>query len=280
MALEERFLVYRAHIDYDYIDLFGLELLNGRTYSEEIENDFEDNRVINESAAKALGWTAQEAVGKVFIESKHKKKKVIGVIKDFHMHSMQMEIGPLILVPRGQYFEHIALKLETNDLPTTISEIRQSIAAYSSYPFEYQFMDDKFNQLYHSELKLGEMFGGFTLLAITIASLGLFGLAAFTASQRIKEIGIRKTLGASVKSLVQLLASDLLKLVLFGFIIAIPVAWYAMDQWLSDFAYRVRIEWWMFLLAGGTAFIIALVTISTQSIRAALSNPVNCLQHE
>lgn len=270
--------IYRARVDHDYISVFDIELLAGRGFSPDITSDLKSARILNESAVKAFGWTAEEAVGKQIQEIT--PKTVVGVVKDFHMHSMHMEIGPLMLMMRGPWFEYMAVKVRPENLTETISFLEESVAAHSPYPFEYKFLDDKFNELYRAETRLGELFGVFTILATLIASLGLFGIAAFATGQRKKEIGIRKVLGASVQSITTILASDFLKLVLFGFVLAIPIAWFAMNQWLEDFAYRIDIAWWMFALAGGTALIIAVLTISSQSIKAALSNPVNCLQHE
>lgn len=270
--------IYRSRMDFGYLDVFGLELIAGRDFSPDIKSDLTKARIINESAAKALGWTPEEAIGKQITEITD--KTVIGVIKDFHMHSMHMEIAPLMLMMRDSWFQYMALKVRPENLNSTVAEIESSIRDFSPYPFEYHFLDDRFDELYRSESRLGEMFGVFTVLAIIIASLGLFGIAAFATGQRKKEIGIRKVLGASVQSITAILASDFLKLVVFGFILAIPIAWFAMNRWLEDFAYRVQLQWWMFVIAGGAALLIALLTISSQSIKAALTNPVNCLQHE
>ncbi len=275
---DQEFEIYRSRMDFGYLDVFGLELIAGRDFSPEIQSDLTTARIINESAAKALGWTPEEAIGKQITEITD--KTVIGVIKDFHMHSMHMEIAPLMLMMRNSWFQYMALKVRPENLSNTLAEIEGSIREFSPYPFEYKFLDDRFDELYRSESRLGEMFGVFTVLAIVIASLGLFGIAAFATGQRKKEIGIRKVLGASVHNITTILTSDFLKLVLFGFLLAIPIAWFAMNRWLEDFAYRTPIEWWMFVLAGGAAMVIALLTISSQSIKAALSNPVNCLQHE
>ncbi|GAB5528090.1 MAG: ABC transporter permease [Roseivirga sp.] len=275
---EEGIEIYRARVDHDYINVFDIELLTGRGFSPDISSDLETSRILNESAARAFGWTPEEAIGKQIREIT--PKTVIGVVKDFHMHSMHMEIGPLMLMMRDNWFAYMAVKVRPEQLTETLSFLEESVATHSPYPFEYKFLDDKFNELYRAETRLGELFSVFTILAIVIASLGLFGMAAFATGQRKKEIGIRKVLGASVQSITAILASDFVKLVLFGFILAIPIAWFAMDQWLADFAYRIDIEWWMFVLAGGTALVIALLTISSQSIKAALSNPVNCLQYE
>lgn len=270
--------IYRARVDHDYVSVFDIELLTGREFSADIKSDLEGARILNESAARAFGWTPEEAIGQQIREVT--PKTVIGVIKDFHMHSMHMEIAPLMLMMRDSWFQYMAVKIRPENIPETLAFLQESVAAQSPYPFEFKFLDDRFDELYRAETRLGEMFSVFTILAILIASLGLFGMAAFATGQRKKEIGIRKVLGASVHNITSILASGFLKLVIFGFILAIPIAWFAMNKWLEDFAYRIHVEWWMFVLAGGAALVIALLTISSQSIKAALSNPVNCLQHE
>lgn len=275
---EEAFPIYRSRMNYNYLEVFDIELLAGRDFSPEIVSDLEDNYIINESAANALGWTPQEAIGKQF--NAYKTKTVIGVIKDFHMHSMHLEIAPLLLMMEKNYFTYIALKVRGDNLNETILAVEEAVQEFSPFPFEYKFLDDQFDQLYKADTKLGEMVGVFTFLAIIIASLGLFGLAAYTTSQRVKEIGIRKVLGASVGGIVAILAKDFLKLIVLGFLVAIPIAWYVTNDWLQSFAYRIEITWWMFALPGLAAILIALLTISSQSIKAALANPIDCLHDE
>ncbi len=277
-TLKEDLNIYRARVDEDYLDVFEIELIAGRDFSTEFKTDIQNARIINESAAKAFGWTPEEAVGKPLREIS--ERTIIGVVKDFHMHSMHTEIAPLMLMMRNHYFEYMAVKVRPDNLKQTISMIEKGIKGLSPYPFEYSFLDEKYNQLYQEDLKIGELFGFFTILSILIASLGLFGLAAFVAKQKTKEIGIRKVLGASVQGIVGMLSADFLKMALLGYLMAIPIAWYVMDQWLNDFAYRINMEWWMFGLAGILALIIAFVTVSSQSLKAALSNPVEALKNE
>ncbi len=275
---EDDLAIYRMRVDYDFIDLYGMEILAGRNFSPSSSIDLDEERIINETAAKALGWTAQEAIGQQFDDDG--TKTVIGVIKDFHMHSMHMAIQPLMFRIRKDYFNRISIKVKPGNLAETLQYVQASLKKYSPYPFEYKFLDQQFDQLYKAELRLGEMFGFFTALSILIASLGLFGLAAFTAGQRTKEIGIRKVLGSTVKGIVALLAKDFLKVVVIGFLVATPIAWYSMHRWLQDFAYRIELEWWMFAAAGVFAVVIAFITISSQSLKAALANPVDSLRNE
>jgi len=276
---EEGFDIYRARVDHDYLNVFDIELLAGRYYSPTIAADTIENVVINETAAKMLGWSIDEAISKpvMYNGSPH---TIIGVVKDFHMHSMHMKIAPLALQMRDFYFAFIALKVQPTDLAETLTTLEKSIRKHSPYPFEYQFLDERFDRLYKADLKLGEMFGFFTALSILIASMGLFGLAAFTAEQRTKEIGIRKVLGASINNIIAMLSSDFLRMVIIGFFIAIPIAWYVMDLWLQDFAYHIAIAWWIFALSGFLAVLVAFFTISSQTLKAALSNPVDSLRDE
>jgi putative ABC transport system permease protein len=275
---EERFNIYRARVDYNYVDAFGLNLITGRTFSREIGSDRENAIILNEKAVKAFGWTPEEAVGKQVQD--HKTRTIIGVVKDFHMHSMHLEIAPLMLQMHDGWFQYIGVKVNPQNLAETITFMEESMRAHSPYPFAYQFLDERFNQLYRNDRQIGEMLGFLTILTIIIASMGLFGLAAFTAEQKSKEIGIRKVLGASVNSIIGMLSRDFLKMVIIGFGISIPFAWYFMDQWLSDYAYRTEIQWWLFMLAGGLAMLIAFMTISFQAYHAATANPIESLKDE
>jgi putative ABC transport system permease protein len=228
---------------------------------------------------KALGWTPQEAVGrKVHLNI---DGVVRGVVKDFHFASMRKEIGPLVIFMEKLYGNQIMAKVSGNDLPGTLSFIESKWKTLAPHrPFTYKFLNEEFDSLYSAELRVAKVFGVFAFLAIFLACLGLFGLAAFTTAQRNKEIGIRKVLGASVGSIVALLSSDFLKLVGVAFVISVPLAWYSMDKWLQDFVYRTNMAWWLFALAGAVAGLIALLTVSFQAIRAALANPVKSLRSE
>ncbi|HRG07981.1 MAG TPA: ABC transporter permease, partial [Cyclobacteriaceae bacterium] len=191
-----------------------------------------------------------------------------------------LPIQPLMINYTNFWGRFFTLKIKPTEVPQTLSHIEAVLKKNSIYPFEYQFLSDEYNKLYNSELKLGEVFGFFTITSIIIASLGLFGLAAFTTSQRTKEIGIRKVLGASVQQVVFILSKSFTWRILAAFIIAIPIGWYAMDLWLQDFAYRIDIAWWIFALAGLSAFLLAGISIGYQSIKASLANPVDSLRSE
>ena len=275
---DEAVQFYRARVDYNYLKVFDLELIAGRTFSPDIQSDLANGRILNETAVKALGWTPEEAIGKQITD--WKDRTVIGVVKDFHMHPMQMEIAPMMIQMESNWIAFLALKLRSDQIQETIATLEKDIKAFSPYPFQYQFLDERFDQLYKEDVRRGEIFGFFTILSILIASIGLFGLAAFTATQRTKEIGIRKVLGASAKNIAAMLSRDFIKMVFLGFLLASPIAWYVMKQWLGEFAYRIDIQWWVFLLSGFGAIAIATLTIGSQSFKAALADPVDSLRNE
>jgi putative ABC transport system permease protein len=202
-------------------------------------------------------------------------------VNDYHQVSLKKPLDPTfcILDPYGG--EMYSVRINTTNLPQTVEHVRKSwTKAFPGNPFEYYFLDDFFNRQYANERKFGKLFTVFAMLAIFIGCLGLFGLSAYTASQRIKEIGIRKVLGASVTDITTMLSRDFVKLVVISIVIATPIAWYVMHNWLQEFAYRTAISWWIFAVAGLSALFIALITVSYQAIKAALSNPVKSLRTE
>jgi putative ABC transport system permease protein len=240
--------------------------------------------VLNEKAVKDLG-VPSPVIGKEIYWGNDGDTmyyvKVIGVVKDFHFTSLRNEIKPFAFVnePRRQWY--FTIKLSTANVPGTLAQLETTWKKFSSErPFEYTFLDETFSKLYQSESRFQKVFICLVVLGIIIACLGLLGLATFAAQQRVKEIGIRKVLGASVTNLVTLLSKDFLKLVLIALVLAVPIARYAMNKWLQDFAYRIHVEWWVFVVAAVIALVIALVTISSQAIKAALSNPVKNLRTE
>jgi len=273
------YLVYHQfYADQDFAKVLGLEILEGRLLNDSLSMDKDAAVLLNEAAVKKMGW--KEAVGK-YIGEPGKRTHVVGVVKDFHFDSFKSRIEPAFFKLSASRSNYIAIKLQTHDLQTTIKFINKTWHEFvPSRPLVYFFVDDTFAAMYRTEERLGQLMGAAAALAISISIFGLFGLAAFAAEQRTKEIGIRKVLGASVGSLVSLLSKDFIKLVLLANIFAWPLAWYAMDTWLQNFAYHVEIGWWVFVLAGGLALVIALLTVSTQAIRAALANPVESLKYE
>ena len=272
----------RYEVDEKYISTLGIQLITGRNFSKDFASD-SSAVVLNEAAAKVFGW-GEHAPGQTISTSKHDGKKityhVIGIVKDFHFRSLHELISPLVMVLAPNPGMMI-VKLKTTDIAPLLGDLKKRWDVLSSEePFTYSFLDDRFNNTYQSEHKIGVILGIFAGLTIFIACLGLFGLAKFTTEQRIKEIGIRKILGASVVGIANLLSADFLKLVLLGFIASTPVAWFAMNKWLQDFAYRIDVSWWIFAFAAFTALAIALITVSFQAVKAAVANPVKSLKTE
>ncbi len=268
------------HVDYDYLRTLAIHILRGRNFSKGFATDSAAGIVINEAAVRELGWTNDNAVGKTIVRSGQKKLTVVGVVADFNYASVKQKIAPLMMVLGGNY-GGLVVKIKTDDVRGFLSNLKKQWDSFNpAGPLGYSFLDEKFASLYGSEQRTQQIFSAFAILAIIIACLGLFGLATYTAEQRTKEIGIRKTLGASVTGIVQLLSKDFLKLVLIAFIIAVPVSWWAMNKWLENFAYRINVGWWAFAAAGIVALLIALLTVSFQAIKAAVANPVNSLRSE
>jgi putative ABC transport system permease protein len=274
-------------VDERFINLYQIKLLAGRNFSLlDYNDDFAKvhNLVINETALRQLHFqTPQEAIGKS-VTAFDRNWTIIGVVADFHQKSLKSGIEPVLLLPtlqlQGRYSQ-LSVKVDPRHLSAIMDDIRKIYASY--FPgniFDYYFLDEKFNRQYSNDYLFGKVFGLFAALAILIACLGLSGLSLLTSSQRTKEIGIRKVLGASVTGIVLLLSKDFIKLVLLAIIIASPVAWYIMHLWLQDFAYRVNISWWIFVSAGLLSLVIALLVIGFQTIRTAITNPVNSLRAE
>ena len=268
--------------DADFIPTYGVKMIAGRNFSKDFSTD-SGSFLINEAAVKALTIQSnEEAIGKEFTYGQ-RKGQLIGVFNDFHFESMHQRILPLVFfTPRtANGYGIISIKIAGNNIAAALAHMEKTWEKFlPDSPFDYTFLDENFEKLYQAETKQGTIFTIFSFIAIFIACLGLFGLSAFAISQRIKEIGIRKVLGANVSTIVGLLSKDFLKLVAIAALIAFPVAWYAMNKWLQDFAYRINIPWWIFLAAGIIAAIIAFATISLQTIKAAISNPVNSLRTE
>ena len=270
-------------VDYDYINTLGMEIVKGRNFSREFGSD-SSAIIINESTARLLGY--DDPIGKKLYTSDNNTPPnsisytIIGVVKNFHFESLRQSISPLSF-RLGHDSWSTAFKISTTDVRTLVKNIeRKWKAMVPGIPFSYQFLDDAFDQMYRTEQRVGKLAISFALLAIVIACLGLFGLSSYMSEQRTKEIGVRKVLGASVNNIVTMLSTDFLKLVLIGALIAFPLAWWAMHRWLQDFAYRVGLSWWVFVAAAILALLIAVLTVSFQAIRAALSNPVNSLRTE
>ncbi|GAB2790230.1 ABC transporter permease [Rhabdobacter roseus] len=268
-------------VDFDYIPQFKLEMVAGRAFSRDFGTDTTEAMVMNEAAVKLFGYSSpEEAVGRRFRQW-GREGKIIGVVKDFHFRSLQETIKPLTMRIEPGGCDLISVKVAGSNLKETIAGIENNWKTIMpNRPFSYYFMDEFFDRQYRSEERFEKLFFNFAILAIFISCLGLLGLASYSTLQRTKEIGVRKVLGADVTSIVTLLSKDFLKLVLVAFLVASPIAYYFMYQWLQNFAYRTDIHWWVFVVAAVVAVTIAFATVSFQSIRAALMNPVKSLRSE
>ncbi|HET9745403.1 MAG TPA: ABC transporter permease [Chitinophagaceae bacterium] len=271
------------NIDYDYIPVMEMEIIKGRNFSRQFGTD-SNATIVNETAAKLLGG---DPIGKkiyTFYQDQFGNRlisrEVIGVVKNFHFESMKENIGPLCFRLADNSWA-TGFKVASTDIKQLISTIENKWKSMApGMPFSYQFMDESFDSMYRVERRTGKLGLTLAIIAVVIACLGLFGLATYTAEQRIKEIGVRKVLGATVMDVVSMLSKDFMLLVLIASAVAVPVAWWVMNKWLEDFAYRINIGWWIFLAAGVIALLIALMTVSSQAIRAAVSNPVKSLRTE
>lgn len=270
------FIVAQMGVSKEFIPAYGIRLAAGQNFSGTKADTA--HFILNETAVKQAGIV--NPVGKRF-KFHEIDGQIIGVVKDFSTESARKTIGPMLLFSRPEYNGVIHIKTTGQQAPQAIAAAEKLWKKYNpGYPFDYNFLDQTYDRMYRSEQRTGQLFNFFAGVAILVCCLGLFGLAAFTAEQRTKEIGVRKVLGASVASIVTLLSKDFLKLVLIAIVIASPIAWWAMNQWLNDFAYKIDIAWWVFALAGLLAVGIALLTVSFQSIKAALTNPVKSLRSE
>jgi len=284
-------------VGFDYMDVVGIEMKEGHAFSAKYPADTMNNGIpngpldqniggiiINEKAVKEFGL-GFPAIGKQFLWGNDGDTSyyvsVVGVTKDFHFTSLRNEIKPFAFICRPRNNFNFTVKLSADNIKSTLGKLEKEWKGLqTAASFEYVFLDDTFSKLYAAESRFQKLFITLVILGIVIACLGLLGLATFSAQQRVKEIGVRKVLGASVPQVVVLLSKDFLKLVFIALVLAVPVAWYLMNEWLKDFAYRVNIQWWIFIMAAIIAIIIAFLTISTQAVKAAISNPVKSLRTE
>jgi len=277
-------------VDYDYIKTLGLQIIAGRDFSQQMQTDKDHAWIINETAVKQMGFgTPQNALGKDLYwhpwnatnSDSLKTGKIIGVVKDFNYKSLYDKVETTVLQIYPDAAWKVAIKIKTAGMSNAISSIKNVWNKFSpEYPIEYKFLDENFEDMYKAEDKLKSLLWIFTIIAIFVGCLGLFGLAAYTAERRKKEVGIRKVLGASTQGVVLLLSKDFIKLVVISLLIASPLAWYFMNKWLQDFAYRINISWWVFIITAVIALSIAFITVSFQAIKAAVANPVKSLRTE
>ena len=275
------FRIANLLVDYDYIPTFKMEIAAGRNFSREMGTDPTQAFIINETAARRIGWESpEEAVGKGFGYGR-RNGQIIGVVKDFHFESLHQEISPIVMYLSKSDMARISIRISPNDIPKTMAFLKDIWAEMRpDYPFSYYFIDENFDQLYRSEQRLGKIFSYFAFLSVLIGCLGLFGLASYSAERRTKEIGIRKVLGASATGITYLLSKEFTKWVLLANVIAWPAAYLVMSRWLQNFAYRAGIGVGTFFLAGGIAWAIAFLTVSYQAVKASIADPVKALKYE
>ncbi|QIP15751.1 FtsX-like permease family protein [Spirosoma aureum] len=277
--------------DHGYVKTLGLQLIAGRDFSKNMSTDVREAFIINEMAVKEFGFGSPEKALSQRINwhewvpadtsNPIKKGRIVGVVRDFHYKSLHEKVTAAVIHMVPQEVFKVAVKVREADIQQTIAYINTVWSQFSpNFPLDYKFMDDTYGKMYSTEEKLSELLWVFAVLAITVGYMGLFGLATFSVEQRVKEIGIRKVLGASVLTIMGLISRNFIALVSLAFMIATPVAWWTMGSWLNEFPYRIAIDWWMFALAGGLAIGIALLTVSSQAIKAALMNPVKSLRSE
>jgi putative ABC transport system permease protein len=277
---EKESRMYEVLVDHDFIKTLNMTILEGRDFAKEYTTDNAEAYVLNEAAVKYMG--IESPVGKNFSFG-DRKGKIIGIVKDFHFRPLQEEIEPLVMFIEPEKFNYLCIKIgsEVSELPGTMKYMESAWNKFApNFPFQYSFLDATFDRLYRSEQKTGRIFGYFTFLAIFISSLGLFGLAAQISEQRTKEIGVRKVMGASVSGITFLLTRDFMKWIILANVIAWPAAYIAMTKWLLNYAYRTSISIDIFVLAATLALFIAFLTVSIQTLRAAVADPVESLRYE
>jgi len=273
-------LAYRLRVDEDFANTFGIRMAAGHFFSKDFGGD-DSGYVVNETALKVMGLNVNNAIGKVIsISLEDKEAPIIGVVKDFNFKPVQQPIEPLVMKTKfGSGY--VVMRTTPANIQKVISTLQKSFHnVYRDYPFSYGFINEDLSKLYVTEQRMGKLFNVFSILSIVISCLGLFGLATFATQRRIKEIGIRKVLGAGEAGIVALLSKDFIKLVAVSLLVAYPVAWWTMNKWLDNFAYRIHIGVWIYVVAGVTALLIALITVGFQAIKAAVANPVKSLRTE
>jgi putative ABC transport system permease protein len=287
---DKNFTAIQLLVDHDYVKTMGLKIVAGRDFSRNFSTDVAEGFIINEAAVKELGFGSPvAALGQQLHWEKWipdsinpiKKGKIIGVVKDFHVKSLHEKVGTVVMHIYPEVLVKMAVKVKSDNLPATIQHIKQTWTKFApEFPPDYNFLDENFAAMYSAENKLSTLLWIFTLMAIFIGCMGLFSLAAFSAEQKTKEIGIRKVLGASVFNITTLLSKSFLKPVFISTLLAFPIAWWLLKNWLENYPYRVSVSWWVFALAAIAAFVIACITVGYQAIKAATTNPVKSLRTE
>jgi putative ABC transport system permease protein len=272
--------LFHLGIDYDFIPSFEVKLIAGRNFSEEFSTD-NKAAILNETATAKLGYRNPEQALNEKIIRNNDTLTIIGIVQNFHQEGLRKSIDPQIILLRPNTRNAYSVKVTSSEISKTIAGIGSAWSKYfPNDPFNFYFLDDVFDQQYKADNLYGKIFSMFSFLAILIACFGLLGLSAYNILQRTKEIGIRKVMGASVSQVLFILSKDFMLLVGISLLVAVPVTWFIMHNWLKDFAYRINMPWWVFFIAGLLSVMIALITISFQTIKAAVANPVKSLRSE
>ncbi|MCJ7582175.1 MAG: ABC transporter permease [Candidatus Aminicenantes bacterium] len=283
---DELNMLWAQMVDENYIDTYKMEIVQGRNFSKDFTSDKNEAIIINEAAVKKIGWQndpINKQLERFTSPTTKQTYTVVGVVKDYHFQSLHQQIEPMMLYYTSPYgnFSRLSVRVRPEDVQETISFLETTWEQFDTkYPFEYSFVDDQYDALYRTEVRLGKLFSYFTALAILIGCLGLFGLTSFTTEQRTKEIGIRKVLGASINGIIYMLVRDFTKWVFLAVIVAWPIGYLVMNKWLNNFAYRANLGVWIFLSSAFLALVISVVTVSYQSIKAALANPAKSIRTE
>jgi ABC-type antimicrobial peptide transport system permease subunit len=267
-------------VDENYFSLFQIPITQGRAFSKDFPSDTGESVMVNESFMKEAGW--KDPIGQVVdFFYNNKKFRVVGVVKDYHVLSLNEKTPSMLFTMNPNYYSDIFMKIKPENIAPTLSYIQTTFKKLFPFqPYQYNFKDAKNEEQYEKEAKWKQIITFGAILTIFISCIGLFGLIMLAAEKRTKEIGIRKVLGASVATIVRTISSDFLKLVMLAAIIAVPAAWFVMNKWLQNYPYRIDVSWWMFVLAAAFVLVVAFITMSAQSVKAAMANPVRSLRSE
>lgn len=276
-----QFRIADVHVYHAFLGSFEVPFTAGRDFDINRASDSTESFILNKAAIKAIGWNSDdEAIGKA-LHYGQRKGKVIGVVEDFHFESLHQEIAPIVFLISDGRSQSMALRINPAHEDETLAYLKEQWSYLRpGFPFTHYWVNERFSEQYNNEDRLASLVQYFSVLAIIIASLGLFGLASFTAEQRFKEIGVRKVMGASVSQILMLLTRGFTYLVIISFVIGCVLTWYVMESWLQNFAYQTALSLWPFLWGGGIAIFIAWLTVGYQSIKAASTNPIEALKHE
>jgi len=268
-----------GQVDYNFVDLYGIEIIEGRNFSREFTSDARGAFLVNETLVKTLGW--ENPVGRELTHFGGTNGKIVGIMKDFNFQSLHSPIGPLYFFLRYTEIEYISVKINTQHIPETLDYIEKKMAEFSpDYPFEYSFFGEIFRKTYNTEQKIGNIISILMYTALIITCLGLLGLTVFITEQKTKEIGVRKVLGASVSTIIIFLSKEFIKWIVLANVISWPAAYFEMNKWLQNFAYRINIKPYIFVLSALISLFIAMLTVSFRTVRAAAANPVKNLKYE